>query len=534
MIVRLAGPSAVGRRVTGGARLPLMVTVAVVPLYALWACWLATGAGDLAAQIAWAQFADRHPGGAYNFSWYGGMHAANYSLLTPHLMAAAGVRPVSVAAGLAGTWAMTRLVAGAPGLRAPLWPALLGAVTLWCNIASGRTTFAVGLTAALVACLLTRRPGPAALAATVTALTSPLAGLFLLAVGAAQLFLRRWRPAVALLAPLSVVQLGVALAFPFWGEQPMTAGALALPLTASVVFWAAAPRSWAPARGCAALYGAGVVLAFLIPSPVGSNADRLALVAAPTALLAVFLARPAPYRRGPLAVALVATALATSVWVLGRSADDLRHSTQVPAWASHTRAVTAQLRRLGAHRGRIEVVPARNHREAWLMARHFQLARGWNRQLDVERGRLFYDGTLSPSTYRAWLDHWAVGHIALHSGPPDGPAAAEAALIRSRPPWLKPVWQDEHWTIFAVDDAVPLARPGRAALATASEVVVDVDGPGPVTVRVRYSPWLRADRGARVEPAGSWVRLHAPGPGRYRLHAPYLTGLFGTVPPAAD
>ena len=91
-------------------------------------------------------------------------------------------------------------------------------------------------------------------------------------------------------------------------------------------------------------------------------------------------------------------------------------STVVPAWAHDTTGVVEALDRLGADRTRVEVVPARNHREATALAPHVNLARGWNRQLDIERGRLFYDGTFSERTYRAWLDRWAVGFVVLPSG----------------------------------------------------------------------------------------------------------------------
>ena len=85
-------------------RVALLATLPMVPLYALWALYLATGGGDLAAQGAWAGFAERHPTSAYNLFWYGGTHAANYSLLSPHLMAWFGVRTVTVGSGLAASW----------------------------------------------------------------------------------------------------------------------------------------------------------------------------------------------------------------------------------------------------------------------------------------------------------------------------------------------------------------------------------------------------------------------------------------------
>ncbi|MCK1822761.1 hypothetical protein MTQ10_24965, partial [Streptomyces sp. XM83C] len=134
-------------------RVPLLATLPVLPLYVLWWTVLATGGGDLAAQQAWAGFAARHGGSAYSLFWYGGMHTASYSLVSPYLMAALGVRTVTVLSGVAGTWAAARLIERT-GVPRPLGPALLASLALWCNVASGRTTFALGVAFGLAGCLL--------------------------------------------------------------------------------------------------------------------------------------------------------------------------------------------------------------------------------------------------------------------------------------------------------------------------------------------------------------------------------------------
>ncbi|NED03347.1 hypothetical protein G3I55_16965, partial [Streptomyces sp. SID6648] len=108
-----------------------------------------------------------------------------------------------------------------------------------------------------------------------------------------------------------------------------------------------------------------------------------ALLSAPPGLTA---ARSRRLVSGLLAVAVVYS----SGWVGKKTVDDLKVSTVVPAWAAETDGVVNALKGLGADRTRVEVVPARNHREATLLAPHVNMARGWNRQLDVERGRLFY------------------------------------------------------------------------------------------------------------------------------------------------
>ncbi|MFJ2112593.1 MULTISPECIES: hypothetical protein [unclassified Streptomyces] len=518
-------------------RVPLVVTVAVLPLYAVWAALLATGGGDLAAQFAWAGFAARHPGSAYNLSWYGGTHTANYSVLAPPLMAVVGVRTVTVLAGLAGTWAMAALFVRARVDRAAA-PALLGAVALWCNVASGRTTFALGVAVALWTLWWVGRPVVVVLGAALTALVSPVAGLFLVVAGAAYALDRRWRLGAALVVPPMVAVGAVTLLFPFEGEQPMAPGKLSMPLVACAALCVAAPRAWRVVRYGAGVYALGVVLTFLVASPIGTNVERLAGLAGPPVLLAALLTRigerAAGWRR-PAAGVLAGVLAVNMYWLVDKTEDDLVVSTTVPAWASHTGGVLAALDRLGAERTRVEVVPARNHREADVLAPYISMARGWNRQLDVERGRLFYADpggteTLSPDAYRAWLDRWAVGLVVLPHGRPDGPAEAEAALVRSGPDALERVWADDWWTVYRVRDAVPLVpSPATVVRSDGAELVVRIPEAGSVTVRVAYSPWLRAP-GACVERAGDWTRLTVTAPGEYRLGSAYRLALDSACP----
>ncbi len=253
------------------------------------------------------------------------------------------------------------------------------------------------------------------------------------------------------------------------------------------------------------MYAAGTVLTYVVPSAVGTNVERFAEYFAPPVLLAALLGADRARRvvRGLLAVVLVFSV----GWTVKKTADDLTEYTVVPAWATETDGVVRALEGLGADRTRVEVVPARDHREAAALAPHVHLARGWNRQLDVERGRLFYDGTFSPAAYRDWLDRWAVGFVVLPSAKPDGPA--------------EPVWQDEHWRIFRVRDAVPLvSEPGTVVAATGAELVLRVDRPGSVTVRVAWSPWLRTDGGCLARD-GEFTRLTVEAPGEYRLSSRY-------------
>ncbi|MDQ1038940.1 hypothetical protein QFZ75_005356 [Streptomyces sp. V3I8] len=432
------------------------------------------------------------------------------------------------------------------GIRRPLGPALLASLALWCNVASGRTTFALGVALGLAACVLLvreRRVRPAAAYAALATMASPVAGLFLVVAGAGHALVRDRGRAAALIAPPVVVVGTTTLFFPFTGEQLMPAARIWPPVLIGIAVLTLAPRGWRVLRRGAVVYAAGTVLTYLVPSPVGTNVERLAELFAPAALLAALLAVPGPHRTGAdtsgagtgteetdavlwrgrrrRRVALTMALVFSVGWVGKKTVDDLEVSTVVPAWAHDTTGVVEALDRLGADRTRVEVVPARNHREATALAPHVNLARGWNRQLDMERGRLFYDGTFSQETYRAWLDRWAVGFVVLPEGKPDGFAEDEARLVRNGTPWLEPVWRDPNWRVYRVRDAVPLVSPPATVVrADGAEVVVRVPRPGPVTVRVVFSPWLHAEGGCLAK-EGEFTRLTVSGPGEYRISSGY-------------
>ncbi|MDX2681891.1 hypothetical protein [Streptomyces soliscabiei] len=524
------------RRSPGAARyrVPLLAIAAVLPLYWGWDAVLATDGGDLAAQYAWAGFVGRHPDTPYGLFWFGGIHTVNYSVISPHLMALLGVRAVSVISGISATWMLAVLLERTVA-RVPLWPALVGALGLWYNVVLGRTTFALGLAFALAALLAVadRAPRPARLAVAVfgalfATMGSPVAGLFLLVAGAGYLVVRQYGKCLALTLPPVAVVGATTLLFPFQGEQPMAAGRMILPvLLSAAVVWAA-PRTWRVVRASSALYAAGVVLTWLVPSPIGNNVERLALLFAPAVLLAAALHRRSGatrngVRRAHVRAMTVVTALSVS-YLCVTSLMHLRSPDPVPGWVTHTDGVLAALARLGANRGRVELPTDRDHRGATLLGPHVELMRGWNQQLDMERGRLFYEGELDGPRYHAWLRQWAVGYVVLHDGTPDRSAERETALIKEGQDWLELVWHDRYWKIYRVRDTLPLvSAPAELEHAGEAELTLRMPRAGTSTVRIAYSPWLRAE-GACVSAAGPWTRLTVPRAGVYRLTSDYVAG----------
>ncbi|MFI9629560.1 hypothetical protein [Streptomyces sp. NPDC052042] len=553
----------------GRHRVPLLVTACSLPLYVVWWAAFATGGGDLAAQVAWAEFARMYPDSAYNLFWYGGLHTANYSVISPYVMAAIGVVPMTLLSGLSSTWLAGALVVRS-GVRKPLWPSLAVAFSLWCQVVSGRSTYMLGVALGLAAVLALagerRRIVVAVICAALSTMGSPVAGLFLAVVGAAYLLAREWGRAAALLVPPAAVVALTTVLFPFEGVQPMPFARIWPPVLLCTVVLLTAPRAWRVLRFGAVVYALGVVLCYLIASPIGTNVERLTELAAPAALLAILIdggsrrngeSRGDGDRRGEeegapaigpssrwftprrqRGVSFVALVLSLT-WLSGKTVADVVTNTKVPAYAVKVDGVLAELQRLGSERTRVEVVPARDHREAAILAPHVNLARGWNRQADVERGRLFYDGhsgtdvpkgTFSPASYRAWLSQWAVGFVVIANGQPDGPAELEHALVKSEPDYLERVWEDVNWRIYRVKNATPLVDPPASVVSSdGASLVVGMPKPGSVTVRVAFSPWLWADDGC-LTADGEFTRLTVRKAGQIRLSSTYGGPTKGTAP----
>ena len=492
----------------------------------LWAVTTARVSGDLAAQWAWADFAARHPGSAYDLGWYGGMYPASYSVLAPYLMAWFGVRTVAVAAGTVSAGLLAVLVCRHRPRR-PLPVALWGAFALSCDVVAGRVTFALGLMFGLAAVVVAgtdrspdwRRTSGTALLALLTTLTSPVAGLFVEVAAAALLLTGRRRSGVALALPPPLVILATSLLFPFAGVDPITVPTVLFSGGCALAVALLVPRAWRALRAGAAVYALGILLTWSFSSPIGSNVQRLALVFGGVAVLAALLAAGPTRSRRRTRVLLVAFA-SMAYWTVTANLVGM----PAPSATGQADGLVAELRQVHAGQGRLEAVPMVNHWESWGLVGSTELARGWNRQLDVQRNPLFYHGRLTADGYRAWLRHWAVAYVALPAGTLDVAARAEGGLVRGGPAWLHEVWHDRSWTLYRFTEAVPLATaPAVVDLADSAEVVLTVPAPGPVTVRVTWSPWLdvRGPAGSCLSRDGDWLRLEARAAGTYRISARY-------------
>ncbi|MFE2095928.1 MFS transporter [Streptomyces sp. NPDC059468] len=537
----------------------LSVTALAGLLHIVWFFTFANSGGDLAAQDAWAEFVGRHPDSAYNLAWYGGMHPVSYSVVSPYLMSILGVRTTMMIAGTVSAGLLTLVLIRSRAVKNPLWAAMAGVFALLCNAVSGRVTFGLGTMFALGAVAAVfcwpyrwryKRWAKALVAAPLAALAtmaSPVAGLFVGLVAVA-LFLQKRRPgAWALgLAPTAVVAVSAWL-FPFSGTQPMIFGSVIMPLAYGLLCLFLVPKEWITVRLTAAVYSLGVVLVWLINSQIGSNISRLPMLFAGAALIAAL-----PYtvpRSRKWYVAVVAF-LGFVGWIGFKTVDDIIHTTPAASWARELAPLVNQLQNVGAEKGRVEVVPARSHREASALAPYVNLARGWNRQADMERNPLFYDDTLNSANYHEWLQRWAVHFVVLPKDNPDGDGGErERQLLQRGMPYLKQIWGDANWQLFRVTDPTSLAEPNTVVdRAEQGEMTLQVHKPGRILIKIPYSPWLSIvdGQGKSLKPpqktsdgltydnvngclmespedskGDKWTTLLAPKAGTYHLAAPY-------------
>ena len=510
---------------------------------------VAPASADLAAAAYRAELFSRAGFTLWDNAWYGGHHLLAYSLLAPALSAALGAQLLAALSMTAAAALFARLVA--PRFPAPAaalgaaWFALGAGVNLFAN----RVPFDLGLAIGLAALVLAAREpeavrvrsprGAAALAvAVLCALASPVAGAFLALAAitwalASPRARRGIAPALALAALVPIALLDAA--FPEGGTQPFVGSAFYPALAGVLVIVVLLPARERALRAGALLYAAVLIGAFVIPSAVGGNADRLgALAAGPLAACALWTgARRAPrVRRLVLAVLLPALAY----WQVNAAVADFASGSGDRAeHASYYEPLLAELRALGvgfgARPARIEVVATRNHAEARFVGLHVMLARGWERQLDRARNPLFYEGSrpLTAARYSAWLHANAVSLVALPDAALDYSARSEAELVRSDSAGagLAPIWSGAHWRLYAVRAPTPLAQPPAVMQDVGTDsFALSAPRAGSYDVRIRYTPYwsLASGHGCVAEAPGGFTRATTTAAGRLLIIIDFSLG----------
>jgi hypothetical protein len=476
---------------------------------------------DLAAQTFRTRIAEDYGFAIYNPYWYGGHHLPGYSLLTPPLFALIGPQLAGAIAAVVASFAFERLAhryeraTPAAAVIASCWFAVAMVAT---TLVTGRLTFAVGAALALVALALLPRIWSAALTGALAGLASPVAAAFLaLALLVWAWHSRRYREAATVGVMSIVPAAALMLLFPGGGSFPFVLAALLPTLAATVVLYLATPKDQRLLRKAVLAIAALVAVSGLVVSPMGGNATRPgALLAGSIAILALW----PDHRRRLLLLAPVLL-----YWQLSTPFDDWWQARDDPSvQAAFYEPLKNELAaRTGGAPVRVEVPFTDNHWEsAHLAAGNVMLARGWERQLDRKVNRLFYeDASLTSGRYRRWLYDNAVHYVALPNAPLDYSAAAEAELIRARPSYLREVWRNRHWQLFAVENQSPLADKAVIVKVTPDHVRLRASRAGDILLRMTYTRYWQASGGAKVRKAqhSRWTVVSARRAGPIELRA---------------
>lgn len=473
---------------------------------------------DLAAQTFRADLWSEHGWVLWNEAWYSGHLVPGYSLIYPPLGALLGPRLVGVVAAILAATAFAALARrhrpGRAATVASLWLAAGVAALLY----TGRITFMLGFALGLLALLQLHRPPLAAALAALTALASPVAGLFLALSGAALVLGGRVREGLVLGAGATVATLALVLAFPVGGTQPFGLSSVWFVVVACLLALALVPSEMRTLRIGIALYCLLLVGLYLIATPIGSNAPRLgALLLGPIAVLALF-------DRRPRLLAIVAVPLL--YWQMAAPVGDLLRGTGDPSTeAAFYEPLLAQLDdRTEGVPVRVEVPPTRARWEAVHVAERYPLARGWLRQLESDDIDDFREDSLTPEIYLDWLRANGVSYVAHSDADLDYLSEGEDDLLREGGlPFLREVWSDEVWTLWEVLPEGGEFAPGAALAGGAARVTelapdrfsVVVPGPGQYPLRLRYTPYFTVAGGnACLEGGGdATTLLTVPAPG---------------------
>lgn len=467
---------------------------------------------DLAAQLFRAELFATHGFLAWNNYWYGGHYLLGYSLLFPPLGAAVGATGAGALAAVSAT-ALFGILARRHYLERSQWATLWFGSGMIATLLSGRLTFALGVAIGLAALVVLDRDRPllAIPLAAATSFSSPVAGFFLILIGATlgTCGERRKGAILAIAAALPIALTSVA--FPTDGPEPFVLSSLLGTVAVSAFVFVALPREEKLLRRGSALYLLAVIAVYAVPNAMGGNIVRLSNLAAGPVLA---LALAGPRRR--MLLALCAVPLLYWQWQ-GAVRDVSRAISDPSAQRSFYTPLLDELRaQTGGAPVRIEIPPTQDRWEAYYVAPRFLLARGWERQLESEEIHFFR--TLTPAGYHAWLRSQGVSYVALPKAPLDYSSRREAALVAGGLPYLRPVWHDAEWRLFAVRGAVGLIQ-GPASLERVGAESLRIAAPraGGYLMRIHFNRYWTVRGAACLRARGPWTLVEAQRPGPIRV-----------------
>ena len=454
----------------------------------------------------------------WNNLWFGGHPLPGFGVVSPVAGSLFGVVPVSVVSVLVATWCFVVVVerwrSTNPWLPDPAVGVVLFAYACGVNLWGGRLTFLPAVMFGALALVLLQRQRPWLLAgcAALCGLSSPLGAMSLVVIVVAAWLARAApRRLLVIVFVAAVVPIGTLIVlFREGGWFPFTIGGFVL-LVAAVVGAGWCGRAVPLVRWGAVVYGLVAIGAFVVESPLGGNVVRLGwLVAGPVAALTL-----ARHRRVMVPVIVVASLFWNAAYIsmAFRSADRTASPGYYDSLVSYLDTLPQPLR--------IEVVPTHTFAHADTLALRIDgIARGWETQLDRDLNPEFYTGRLDADTYKRWLLEHAVSIVALPLGRLRDMSRDEAAVIRSRPNYLREVWENDDWQVYAVDGAAPLVDNGATVVDVQPDALtIDATRTGWTTLKFRFTDLYHVSEGAAcIAPTdGGWMRIFVDRPGRIRL-----------------
>ena len=486
--------------------------------------WTAPPGIDWAAHAYQRTFLIEHGFAIWNNFWYAGRYSfVTYSVLYYPLAALIGIRVLALASIMTAAFAFSAVAFRQWGPASKL--SSRSFAVMWVGIVGAAAfPFALATSFALLALwsLQEGRRGRFAACAALTLAASPLAFGFLLVVLAgialARGSLRGERAPIAAVGACVAAELVLIRLFGEGGTFPY--GLLQLiPSLIFCVLGIAVTRGVPSTRmlyGLFWIYLVVCIVAYLVPSAIGSNVERIRYVAVPLALIAV-----APRGWRPLWLVVPAVVLAT-IWNV------------TPIWSSYARASTdpeaskaywqPAITWLKGHSSlsfRVEVVDTAEHwPAAYFPDAGIPIVRGWYRQGDFPQNEVLYDSKLGERSYEAWLRRMGVRYVVLADAPVDYSSRNEARLIRSARSGLIPVKRLPNMTIYELRDPTPLITGPAGATVLwlwPSRLVAQFDAPGTYRVRIRWSPYWQPSTGCVSETADGMTRIDTPQSGLIQL-----------------
>jgi hypothetical protein len=486
--------------------------------------WATPPGIDWAAHAYQRTFLIEHGFLLWNNFWYAGRYSfITYSLIYYPLAALLGIRVLALASIGTAAAAFTLVVMREWGWRARFSSRTFA--VLWVGIiGSAAFPFALAMSLALLSIwsLQAGRRGRFAVGAVLTLAASPLAFVLLVIVGSGALLSRRslrnvglpvGAVAVAGLMELVLYRLfGGAGRFPF----PLLELLPALVFAGLGLIATNGVPTARVLRGFFWAYLVALIAAYVVPTGLGSNIDRVRYVALPLALIVASLRH---WR--PLWIVVPAIALG-AVWNLTPIVDSFSQSTSDPeVTLSYWQPAIGYLHKNLSPSYRVEAVDTVEHwPAAYLPEAGIPIVRGWYRQGDFPTNELLYDKSLNAATYDAWLRALGVRYVVISDATPDYSSRLEAQLIRSGESGLLPVFRARHVDVYEVPNPSPIVTgPGKASIdwLYPNRVVFEVTKPGMYRVGVRWSPYWKTAQACVAKGSDGMVRTYVPHAGMVDL-----------------